>query len=264
MPKTLPNEPRGFHTPAVSDFFTRTCVGERYDAHRPKVHHVVLQWLARHMPGRTFKRAVDVACGTGASTIPLLEIADTVAGIDSSETMLAVARAKGLSVTQLDYGLLPALGKFDLISTCMAFHWFNRATAIRAYKNASHSNAVWIIYNFGFAGHTSSDGFNEWFKNWYLTNYPSPPRNSASTELIEDDAEIHPAGQDRGWLPIHFTHQSLVDYLCTQSNIEVALQQEKNLDAVRRELLDTLGKTDIAGPFKYHYHYEIFRYTPED
>ena len=68
-------------------YFTETEAGERYAAYRPKVHHFALQWLEQAIPGKRYCRAIDVACGTGDSTLPLNEIADEVL-TDSSDEML--------------------------------------------------------------------------------------------------------------------------------------------------------------------------------
>ncbi|WP_447895748.1 class I SAM-dependent DNA methyltransferase [Vreelandella sp. GE22] len=109
----------------MAQYFADTGVGERYDQYRPKVHSALFDILKRHLPVENFSRVVDVACGTGDSTLALLDIGRDVLGIDSSEEMLAIAKRRGLTVRQADYTELPQHGHFDLISTCMAFHWFD-------------------------------------------------------------------------------------------------------------------------------------------
>ncbi|NOK58249.1 MAG: class I SAM-dependent methyltransferase [Chloroflexi bacterium AL-W] len=245
----------------MSLLFTTSDVGKRYDQFRPKVHHVVQRWLQAGCGQRRYRRAIDVACGTGDSSLPLIDLADELVCVDSSTEMLTVARRKGLMTHQMDYSNIGNLGKFDLISTCMAFHWFDGETAINAYKNASNPGAVWLIYNFAFAGHASSAAFNAWLKNDYLATYPSPPRNKTSNVAPRDDTHIKLIKSDSGLIPIQFTKETLVGYLTTQSNIEHTVQHSGDYEQIQNDLLESLGKINITGSFKYTYTYEILQYT---
>lgn len=63
-------------------------------------------------------RALDVGCGTGKSTLPLLSRGFQVTACDHSPAMLAQARTRtggGADLHLLDARKLPALGRFDLI-----------------------------------------------------------------------------------------------------------------------------------------------------
>lgn len=182
-------------------------------------------------------------------------------GIDSSDEMLAIARKRGLSVRKADYTELPQHGRFDLISTCMAFHWFDGPRAVAAYKTASNPGAVWLIYNFAFAGHSTSAQFNHWLHNEYWRRYPSPPRNRFEDMKLGDDKELSVIASESGWLPVDFTLESLIGYLTTQSNIEEAARKERSLDAIANELRTELSGIDITGTFKYAYSYEILEYA---
>jgi SAM-dependent methyltransferase len=79
----------------------------------------ILRWAsARGLRGR---RALDVACGTGKSFVPLLERGFDVTACDESPGMLAVAATKvpdPRAVQRHDMRALPVLGSFDLI-TCI-------------------------------------------------------------------------------------------------------------------------------------------------
>ncbi|RUR40835.1 class I SAM-dependent methyltransferase [Vreelandella populi] len=245
----------------MTQYFTESGMGERYDQYRPKTHQAVVQKIQQHLQGRHFERVVDVACGTGDSTVPLLAIGQKVIGIDSSDEMLAIAQKRGLSVRKADYTDLPQQGRFDLISTCMAFHWFDDTRAIASYKAASNPGAVWLIYNFAFAGHTTSEQFNNWLRNEYFKRYPSPPRNRFDDMTLADDEGLSVIASESGWLPIEFTLEPLIGYLSTQSNIEEAARKGRTLNAITAELRKELSGIDITGAFKYAYSYEILEYT---
>lgn len=149
-------------------YFTLQEAAKRYDAYRPKVHGIIETWLSNAGLNTQFNQALDVACGTGDSTLPLQNISNTVLGIDLSQSMLSMANEKGLSVKQIGYEQAHEVGSFDLITTCMAFHWFDFNEALNAYKSASANNAVWLIYNFTFGGSETCEDFNDWFVSTYL------------------------------------------------------------------------------------------------
>lgn len=245
----------------MTQFFTEANAGKRYAAYRPKVHSIAVQWLEKAIPGKRFTRALDVACGTGDSTLPLAQIADEVSGIDSSDEMLNIARQHGLNVHKADYTELMPFGRFDLISTCMAFHWFDSDAAIDSYKAASSQDAIWLIYNFGFGGHSSSDEFNQWLRKSYYEKYPSPPRAKTCNVSPDSDPELQLLAKDNGWLPVEFSKESLFGYLSTQSNLEHQLRQGESLEDIREQVMCQLDQLDTSGVFKYAYTYEILKYT---
>lgn len=79
----------------------------------------LLRWAGEH--GLRGRRALDVACGTGKSFVPLLDAGFDVVGCDESPGMLAVAATRvpdPRAVRRLDMRALPVLGSFDLI-TCI-------------------------------------------------------------------------------------------------------------------------------------------------
>jgi SAM-dependent methyltransferase len=79
----------------------------------------LLDWACKH--GLRGRRALDVACGTGKSFVPLLEAGFEVLACDESRGMLAIAATKvpdPRAVLCHDMRSLPVLGSFDLI-TCI-------------------------------------------------------------------------------------------------------------------------------------------------
>src|SRR5579884_3042773 len=69
--------------------------------------------------GMTGSRALDLACGTGNSTVPLIARGNSVMGCDISEQMVREAQRKlpdhADSFVVADMRALPALGEFDLV-----------------------------------------------------------------------------------------------------------------------------------------------------
>jgi SAM-dependent methyltransferase len=64
------------------------------------------------------RRLLDVACGTGASFVAMLELGFEVIACDISPAMVAIAREKArgrATVLEQDMRALPRLGRFDLV-----------------------------------------------------------------------------------------------------------------------------------------------------
>jgi ubiquinone/menaquinone biosynthesis C-methylase UbiE len=79
----------------------------------------LLAWAREH--GLDGRRALDVACGTGRSFVPLLAAGFEVVACDESRGMLNVAATKvpdPRAIRRHDMRALPVLGSFDLV-TCI-------------------------------------------------------------------------------------------------------------------------------------------------
>jgi SAM-dependent methyltransferase len=105
---------------AVSGAFTG--FSEHYD--RYTAHPDYATWirglvaLARAHGARTEGTALDLGCGTGNSTLPLLDLGYDVTAVDCVPEMLAHARAKAgdrARLLKLDVTRLPRLGAFDVV-----------------------------------------------------------------------------------------------------------------------------------------------------
>ncbi|MBU2863348.1 class I SAM-dependent methyltransferase [Reinekea forsetii] len=241
------------------EYFTLDEAAIRYDFYRPKVHGIVKDWLIQAGVELKFENVVDIACGTGDSTVPLLEFGKNVVGIDQSKSMLKKAKEKGLTVKQAGFEEAYQLGPFDLISTCMAFHWFDFNDALAAYKKASSSNAIWLIYNFTFGGSAQSNEFNEWYVGEYMRDYPSPPRNKqiANFDGVEG---LQLLSKSNGVVPIVLSRNELVKYLTTQSNIEAKVKSGLSYAQIESDLEQQLNRFELDTEFRYNFTYDIYQY----
>lgn len=103
-------------------------VKETYDAFAPVYDEFNSGYLYERWTGRLLdkaeeagmggKRLLDVACGTGLSSLPMLDRGWSVTGCDISPAMLELAREKvgeQVELLEADMRELPDLGAFDLI-----------------------------------------------------------------------------------------------------------------------------------------------------
>jgi len=93
----------------------------------------VVGWLAPQ-PG---ERILDVGCGDGALTRKLADLGCDVVGIDTSESLLAAAKARGLDVRKVDVRQMPFDGEFDAVFSNAVLHWVREpAEAARSMRKA--------------------------------------------------------------------------------------------------------------------------------
>ncbi|HKF82159.1 MAG TPA: class I SAM-dependent methyltransferase [Solirubrobacterales bacterium] len=103
-------------------------VKETYDSYAPVYdlfnhRYMYRQWTRKLLAkaeeaGMGGKRLLDIACGTGMSTIPMLDRGWEVTGCDISPAMLDVARSKvgtRADLFEADMRNLPDFGEFDLV-----------------------------------------------------------------------------------------------------------------------------------------------------
>ena len=98
--------------------------------------------------------AVDLACGTGISTMPLAEHFDRVIGIDLSQAQIDNAK-KDLPNIQFRVGPGEDLSfltneSVDLITTANGLHWFNKDHVFAEIKRVLRPRGVFAAYAYGF------------------------------------------------------------------------------------------------------------------
>ena len=222
--------------------FEQAELANRYANYRPQVQTYIIDSIAQELDWakepKQFANALDVACGTGHSTKPLLEYATSVKGCDVSETMIQEAK---LAVVGIDFCIsnaeaLPSEdGSLDLVSVGFAYHWFDQISFLKEVARALNPTGLLLIYNMRFTGNMlSNPTYQDWHKNSYLNRYPSPKRKltplkeslaQANCGLVID--KVLPLTH-----PLNFTKLTLRNYLTTQSNIAVALDNGESLQDI--------------------------------
>jgi trans-aconitate methyltransferase len=79
---------------------------------------------------RAHEAILDLGCGDGVLTKRIAEAGADVLGVDSSEGMLAAARALGLTVERADGQALAFEGRFDAVFSNAALHWMPNQRAV--------------------------------------------------------------------------------------------------------------------------------------
>ncbi len=88
---------------------------------------------------------LDLGCGDGALTAQLADTGAIVTGVDASSTMVAAARARGLSIDRHDATTLPYESAFDAVFSNAALHWITDAPAVLSgVRRALRSNGRFV------------------------------------------------------------------------------------------------------------------------
>ncbi len=185
-------------------------------------------------------RALDVACGTGLSTVALAEIAVAVVGIDTVSEMIALAARQ----SNVEYLVAPAeempfeADSFDAVTVSSGVHWFDQQRFYQEAHRVLHTGGWLAIYDHYFGGEILDDAtFEQWTTETYLKELTTPPRGPKfDPRKFIPDGYVH-AGDESYEDPINMSHEPLVSYLLTQSNCIAALRSGRtSLPSLRQWL----------------------------
>lgn len=227
---------------------------ERYARGRPYFHRLVVERIASFLELREpIATALDVACGTGLSSVALKEITTKVVGADSSSEMLARAPlVEGIEYVEAPAEDLPfSDATFDLATVSSAFHWFDRARFLAEVRRVLRPAGWLVIYDNAFRGEMRENPrFKRWFRESYLARYPSPPRDLRP--FGDEDAWRHGfrfLGQEDYRNEVRFSVEELARYLETQSNVIAAVEEgSESIEEVHRYLLNALSSLFAKTP----------------
>ena len=131
-------------------------VAKEYQKYRRSYDPKLYRLLFSLLPQRELT-ILDIGCGTGKSTEPLLLEAGkrkvSVVGVDPDEAMLREARLsakkKNLPIEYIK-GTAEALPfqeeKFDFVISGTAFHWFGNKKAIKEIKTSLKKHGVFFVF----------------------------------------------------------------------------------------------------------------------
>lgn len=224
-------------------FFNDFNEAKRYRQNRPYFHQLAINRAAKTLGiNEIVPIALDIACGTGQSSVALSSIAEQVIGLDLSWSMLTNAEfSKQVHYTLGRAEVLPLVSSSIPVASCaLAFHWFNRDLFLKESWRVLKPGGFLIIYNNGFTGTMREmPAFEFWAQNIYPERYPTPPRNSKP--LTNDEmvgAGFALIGEEKYQNELIFTPDELSGYLITQTNVVAALQQAgETVEAAREWLL---------------------------
>lgn len=213
----------------MPNYFDNPEVAARYERARPFYHGDVAARILSLSGVARFRRALDVGCGTGKSTVALASIAEQVVAIDPSREMLEHAPARA----NIEYrvGTAERLefddGEFDLVTVASALHWFDQPKFFAECRRVLAPDGWLAIYNDHFTAHVQGNpGFKQWVRRRYLKRYRQPARRM--TDFSEETATeggfrvVHAQGFDH---LVCFTREEFTSYLLTHTNTLAVIER---------------------------------------
>jgi SAM-dependent methyltransferase len=222
--------------------FAASDVGELYARGRPFHHPRSLARIRTIVGDEPMTRGVDVACGTGMSTIALAAHASVVVGVDASPEMLRVAPpAAGVAYMLANAERLPfGAGTVDAVTCCSGVHWFDQLRFFAELYRVLRPGGWVALYDHYYLGEmVDVPAFRDWAKD-ALDRYPLPPRNPQ----VGDPRAATPEGFEKVGDEffdddIEMTYEEFVDYQLTISNFVAAAERGTPRPELRAWLLDS-------------------------
>lgn len=221
----------------VENPFVGQGVGARYARARPALHDRVVDLILARQP--RVPRAIDLACGTGLSTMPLLKVAGHVVGLDISSDMLAVAtQSERVSFIQgAAEGIPFAAAAFDLATVCSGIHWLRREALGELHRVLKIDGSL-VVYDVWFpADMVDEPQFADWMSVTCGPRYPSVPKKQDNLMALLDMG-FRPTWSADLRHEVRMDLESLVDYLMTHSERIAAIQDGRETEAEQAEFFE--------------------------
>jgi SAM-dependent methyltransferase len=222
--------------------FASARIGEVYRTGRPYHHPRSLGRIRAIVGAAPVACALDVACGTGLSTVALAEFAERVVGLDLSPEMMRAAPAH----PGVDYALgraeaLPfGVSCFDAVTCCSGVHWFDQERFFAELHRVMRPSA-WIgLYDHYFLRMRDVAAFSDWARALFA-RYPLPPRNPQVGDprsVVPDGFEL--VASESFDDPIDMTREAFADYQITVSHCVAAVDRGTPRAEVHAWLLDSM------------------------
>lgn len=215
-----------------------------YATARPAVHPLVMERVRRRIAA--VDRAVDVGCGAGLSTRPLVGMARHAIGMEPAEPMLAWARevAPGADFVVGGAESLPFAGEsVDLITAAGSLNYADPEPFFGEARRVLRPGGVVVVYDFS-TGRSlrESPQLDEWFER-FVERYPWPP-NEARTinpDVLREVAAGFVVSSEDFEVGVRLEFDSYVEYVMTETNVAFAIRKGAVREDVRAWCVDTLG-----------------------
>ena len=185
---------------------------EGYAKARPPLHASIVDRI-----GVIAASILDLGCGAGLSTAPLLRLASRVVGVEPAVEMLEWARrvAPGARLISARSESLPFRdGSYDLITAAGSLNYADPAAAFPELRRVLTANGFLVVYDFAQAGFP----------------YDRPPDGSRKLNpeiLAQLQSAFHVARAEPLELPVSMTHDQYVAYLNTEVEVPAPAFQDR-------------------------------------
>jgi SAM-dependent methyltransferase len=209
--------------------FQHDRVAAGYASARPYLHPEVFARVREIVrPAGSFRRALDVGCGTGLSSLALLDLAERVVGVDASLDMLRHARrAHGIRYVACGAEALPFReGRFDLVVACGSMDWVDRPRFLPRAAEILEPGGFLVSLDFGDTGRSAEvPGLARWYDEVFLRACPRPAASDPMITAKEAERHGFAAPVLREFASTcSFTASRYASFLLTESSVIAAVE----------------------------------------
>jgi SAM-dependent methyltransferase len=222
--------------------FAATDAGAVYARGRPYHHARTLGRILALVGAPRIDTGLDIACGTGMSSVALADHANRVAAVDLSMEMLRAAiPARGVHYLFANAECLPfPSGAFDAATCCSGIHWFDQDRFFSELHRVLRADAWVGLYDHYYIGEmVDVPEFGSWTRT-ALERYPLPPRTKQVGDArAELPAGFELVGDELFGDDIAMSPDALADYQLTISNFVAAVEAGTPRSELRDGIIET-------------------------
>jgi len=199
---------------------------EAYASFRPHYPDDLFAWLAAQCPER--QRALDIACGNGQASRPLLGHFTQVLACDASvEQLLANPNSQGLALFVAEAQAQPlASNSLDLIVVAQALHWFATPAFFTEVSRLLKPGAVFCAWCYSLMRIDSElDALIDDFYAQTLNGYWPQGRASVDAGYRDIHHPFKPLSVPPFAIEVSWSLEQLLGYLRTWSAVQRYEQQ---------------------------------------
>lgn len=224
---------------------------KNYTKYRVAYPQELFNFLIGQIPQNS-EAILDVACGTGKSTEPLLETGLKVTGMDHDELMVEEAREQAaLKKLDIEYvvgdaGRLPFEdNSFDVVTVGTAFHFFVNDSAMSEIKRVLRPKGLLFVYwTLSTKETPEQDSIpGSIFQKYNWVKIPSELRNLDAVSDFLKEAGMNQVSTKQIPIVVNTTVEERVGLQTTSGFYETLSEEDKKsfLSEVREVLTEKLG-----------------------
>lgn len=149
--------------------------------------------LLEFVPENRSQSILDLGCGTGTLTAQLANLAETIVGVDSSQTMIEKAQIQfpDIKFMVCDALALPFENEFDVVFSNAVFHWISNHNALLNNIRKALKTEGLLVCEFGANGNIASIE-NAFMEVCQTLGYDYVPKfNFPTCDCFRDALENH-------------------------------------------------------------------------
>ncbi len=212
----------------MENIFDSPRMAEGYAHCRPAVHPRVVELIQDHLRITTpVVRALDIGCGAGLSTAPLLPLARQVIGIEPSQAMVRlgpkVAPQAGFAAGMAETIPIRS-GSIDLVTAAGSLNWSDLSQVFPEIRRVLADSGVFVLYDFGQGSESPTAGGLAGWHEEFKHRYPAPPAREIRPEALDTEFDAFRLTAHQPFeIALSLSPGFYLEYAMTETNVAEAI-----------------------------------------